>query len=344
MTHTVSRILRAGAAALAAAALALPLSCDVQETPASRHPAEMTLSPLSHATKGYVTGAELVDTPYSGASGIHGTPVTTPRDIVLSSWVRVQDDLFGEAYFTGETFTRGGEGAAARWRHDPAYYWPIGSTCDFLAYSCSAAPGIPASKVRWGSGVNTGRLAVEVGAAHSQDDILYAYAGGVTSATDNGDVNMTFRHAQAWLAFEVKASAENLVTLVDIQVQGLHRGGVMEVVHDATDTYLFWNFDDFPASDASVDDNAGVYGTALGVAAKYLDQLVPKQEQRSFVISYRLAGSDRVFKYRYAIPSGSMWNAGVKYTYVITLSPHEITVDPTVTAWDVQAAVAIPEP
>ena len=149
---------------------------------------------------------------------------------------------------------------------------------------------------------------------------------------------MEFKHTQAWIEFDLKASAADLITINSIELKNIYMKGELTINGGATPSHS-WNFASFRAGDQVVDDLVygstpanTVYGNALGTSSKYLDMLIPAQAQTSIVVKYVLAGQATELEYSYDLGTMS-WESGKKYVYQITFSPQEITVTPTVTAF-----------
>ncbi len=319
------------------AALLAAASCQVAPVPEPRPSAgELTVSGLSSAaTKGFVTGATLFDTAYENLGA--ASPATAPRTIRLSAWLYPcdTDGTEEQEYFRGETFSR--SDADGMWHHDPAVYWPAGDRLDFLGYSSTVA--LPATAVRWDPGMTTESLSLKVGQDFLYDDLLYGYLAPRTSA--GGPAPMVFRHSQAWLQFNVKASAPDMVVLESLELEGVYTEGDLRVEHDAADPRIAWSFAAAEARTLDVDPADHSAGYALTATPERFDVLVPQQAMRSIVIRYRFAGVAKTFRYEYVLAPTSTWEAGCRYVYDITVSPREIVVDPAVVEWDTDYAPVV---
>lgn len=202
----------------------------------------------------------------------------------------------------------------------------------------------------------------------SQTGNSLSFAGGGTTSTEN--VAMTFNHALALLNFQVKAAAgqAGLIQVNSITVHGASYTGTLEVVnanYAATTTAaknqpkIFW-------TPAAAEDNVvtGISGHTL-TTSYYPDNsasswanvmIIPSNTDdrtdnstddpiqrgfNSFTINYTIKAQDgfaaQTYEYTYW-PSGTVdtptnVQEGKIYTYQITLTLHEIRVEPTVTDW-----------
>lgn len=274
-------------------------------------------------TRGFVTGATFEDT---AVAELHeGEPEVTKRVMWMSAYLTPQS---GEPanYFVDEPYQY--EAGDGKWHHSPKLYWPMSATLDFLAYS--AGNRLTGTKCVWDENNAASKLILNVSEAQSQDDIVYAY--NMANSTPNSDVALTFKHTQAWIEFDLKAEAADLITIKEIVLKDIYQKGEITIVAGGTPKDMTWNFASYRAGDVLVDDNYGVYDNALGITSSYLDMLIPAQSQTSILIKYVLAGQDTELEYNYDLPV-SDWVEGNKYIYDITFKPQEIIVVPTVTVF-----------
>ena len=281
-------------------------------------------------TKGYVTAAEFYDT---AIAQLHATePATTPRQMYLSAYLTPQNGEPGN-YFVDEPFAINANGETdGLWHHAPKIYWPLEGAMDFLAYSAQGR--LTGTKCVWDEADASKKLILNISEAQSQDDIVYAAAA--RSKNQRESVPMEFKHSQAWIEFQMKASAADLVYIKDIVIENIYQKGELTITNTAGVAAHSWNFASYRAGNVVVDNNYELYdedGTnSLGTAVEYLDMLIPEQGQTAFVMRYQLAGQDTILEYRFPMTT-STWEAGKKYVYEITITPVEITVTPTVSAF-----------
>lgn len=305
------------------------------------------------STKGYVTGETMQDNIYNGLHyGDENAPASHSwRDIRLSAFLTPGDrqTFASQPYFIDEIWRTNADGAANSWKHFDGnnfvpVYWPMSGNLQFLGISMTEPLG--GSAVSWNSANPAAGVTLTIGDKFMQDDVMYADCPA-RGANEGAAVPMTFRHTQAWIEFAIQANVTDIVTIKDIVVENVYTRGDVTVgpVVDPAGENVIWNFDREATRNLSMPDNyAGDavkqgYDKLLQVSAepadtdiKYFDVLLPKQSKTSFVIYYTLAGQDNVLEFRYPLENGT-WNAGSKYIYAITFKPHEIIVNPIVTAF-----------
>ncbi len=330
----------AGRAMAFLAALLAIVACDVEplEGPVRTQVSdgEMTFGAVSRvATKGYVEGVTLNDTPYDRLHDGLPEDQRPLRSLRLSAWMEPESGESKE-YFRNEEFSETGDGL---WRRDPAAYWPLASKLDFLAYSTTLAPS--ATALSWDADRTTDGFVLYADRRFTQDDILY---GGLTARTQRGaaPTSLVLAHAQAWLQFNVRSSEDGVVTLDAIEVTGLYTDGELVVRRDAgrdAGAAASWDFARSTAAATVVDDVHGTLGTELLTEPCRFDMLVPQQPMRAFRVRYRLPGVSIRLSYLFEMPEATWWLMGRKYVYDITVSPREVTVTPTVTEWNEERQV-----
>ena len=85
---------------------------------------------------------------------------------------------------------------------------------------------------------------------------------------------------------------------------------------------------------------AADYAYAVTTSAAQCCQhlLVPQQAAKSITLTYTMNGVVTSLDIVLHLPR-AIWKAGYKYTYALNFTPTEITVTPSVTAWDGTAIV-----
>lgn len=283
-------------------------------------------------TKGYVTAATLYDT---AIGNLHGTGTPVDRTIWMSAFYNpAAGNGDADNYFVNEPFNLNANSEGdGKWHHAPKLYWPMSGSLDFLGYS--AGTQLTGTKCIWKETNAASQLILSISEEQSQDDILYAAVAN--NSNHAADVAMTFKHTQAWIEFQLNASAADMIEIMDIKLEEIYQKGELTINGGSSPSHS-WNFASYRAADVTVDDNFNVYGPGdmtnpLTVDAKYLDMLIPAQPQTAILITYRLAGQDNVLQYRYPFSSAT-WESAKKYIYEITFSPKEIIVVPSVTPFD----------
>ena len=287
-------------------------------------------------TKGYTgwasdqTNFEEVDDPEA----------TTPKvDRTMRLAVSCDDGVL----FTNELFKKdASEGGDGMWHANPKKYYPVGQTkFNFLAYSV----GNDANYI--GEFTGTDKITMQVGETFYQDDIIYS-ANEVSGAQSDA-VAMKFGHAQAWINMNLYLKKEtvegvnfkvNSITWKNIKNEGVLTILPSSSVADVMAT-CSWSFFGIDAKDVKMDDAHNVLAADLKIAEgdtptteelTKLNMLLPAQNHSSFVINYTIG--DQTFDYEYT-PTVSAWAAGTKYIYNIGITVYEITVNPSVVAFQV---------
>ena len=268
----------------------------------------------------------------------------------------------GSQFFASTTFTKG----STYWEADPKKYWPLSPVyINFMAYSELTASATPT--LTWGATANTATWAlVMTDNSSEQKDLMYAWGKGeVTQNADQslnytqaGPVAMTFKHAQAWMCFNVKAydaATGGKITLNSITLNGAKYNG--------TYTLTFTNYN-AKASQAiagawtALGDAANVNvpgweaatvsyaaegnGQAVGNGLMIVpDDNAETADWTSFTINYTL--DNKTYNYTYAPATASTRNVDQqkKYIFNIVFKLHEIVIAPEVDEWDAGATTPI---
>lgn len=304
---------------------------------------ELSFNTAASTVRGYVAGETFFDTAiaelHAGEDGAPST-VTTAREMKISSYLTPQSGAQGN-YFVDYTFAKGEDG---KWHHTPKIYWPIAGTLDFLAYS--AMNDFDAKDVAWDEKNASEGVVLQVLEDRTQDDIVYASVSGRLSSTGAAAVPMEFKHAQAWLEFQIKvenADMKEKIAIEAIEIENIYNTGELTITNNSGDAKAEWNFRKEQRKNVVFDDNYNLYGSqdaedftlenALKDEISYMDMLLPEQAKTAFIIKYRLAGQPNELQYKYTLSSEN-WIAGNKYIYEVTFKVNEITVAPTVKAYE----------
>ena len=216
-------------------------------------------------------------------------------------------------------------------------FWPTGGAAlDFLALACP--PAAPAAlSPTWDATYSANSVTISGWDTQAnQYDVMYAAANNQTRNTDNGSVGMTFRHAQALLTFTAVCNIADVFTINSISINGLEYSGTFTV--DNTRTNLTAKWSALTAADKALcglNGSASDYEFAVPTTATQCAKsfLVPEQTAKSLTLTYTLHGAAAPLTYTIDLPR-TVWKAGYKYTYALSLSPTEILVKPSVAAWD----------
>lgn len=260
----------------------------------------------------------------------------------------------------------------AYWGGSPAQYWPLAPvTLNFLAVTKGGSPTAdvvsPQFNANYASGVTVTLSDNKPQAATTglgQHDLMYAF--GRDSVTQSGNtlnfptkVDMTFNHALAWVNFRVKAgnAASKAIAIKGIMLHGAYYAGTFQAAvnnYDTTTTAkpLSWVAADTKwtaVSGGPIDSisSPNVVGDTLtsyvkintadftsigdGILAVPTSEITPATESiTSFDIIYSLNGNDYTYNY---VPVSKTYAKGMKYTYDITMTLHEILIDASVANW-----------
>lgn len=318
---------------------------------------------------------EIAFTPYAKtpkraadvAGAIEGTAFPTDLDMIVAAW---EQGATGRDYFDATEFkynyAAGASGAShGYWGGLPARYWPL-APCyiNFLAIA-NAYVTTPPTDIVWGveNAAYASQVVVNMAdnyAITHQHDFLYAIGHGEVTKSGNAlifpdKVDMTFKHAQSYLTFRVKAAdlQSQDIKIKDIQIYGARFNGTATIIqtnHNAQAgqaTTLQWAAGD-PVNDwKSVLDNQTAFAdeehsTALTADFVRLGKImvVPNMDAvdhyqdngtTKIKITYYLNSKD--YAYEYEI-SDDTYEAGKKYIYDITFKLHEIFIEPVVVDWE----------
>lgn len=252
-------------------------------------------------------------------------------------------------------------------------YWPLSEVqVNFLAIALENVT-TPASDIAW---TTTGTQSSEVQSVQvaqadnyststAQKDFMYAIGNG--QVTRNGNilsfptkVDMTFKHAQAYMVFNAKAAdeASENITIKNILINGARTSGTATIARANAGTYadeninLNWTSTGYPGGGTAVAYNSVTpTQAAFSPAQEITDDdyteighlmVVPNMSDvntyanggfTSIKIVYTLGGNDYEYVYTPAAADTKL-KAGYKYVYNITFKLHEIVIDPVVTVWD----------
>lgn len=219
--------------------------------------------------------------------------------------------------------------------------------------------------------------------ATTQSDIMYAFNRGSVTKSGNtltfpNEVGMVFNHALALINFQIKAGndASTAIEIYKIELNGARYTGDLTItntnaatLNDTWSAKVDWSPNDV-VNKVQV-PNIGNTTTPVGLTTSYVPtnsntetasdwaslMIIPTQQKTdspisygftTFTIYYRLNGHDYTYTYAPTLsgsdPALTAVQAGYKYTYQITMTLHEILINPSVTAWTEQNSnVAIPQ-
>lgn len=213
-------------------------------------------------------------------------------------------------------------------------YWPFGGVkVDFLAYALT-----PAAKEDLAPTFHADTHAREFTIADwdtfaNQYDVMFAVANSCVPGSD-GNVALTFKHAQALLAFTAKKSATTTVdlTINKITVKDLEYAGTLKVDNYRANLKADWTITAHGDKDLQSAEGIADFPYTLNSTATQLttNLLIPEQSCKQIVINYSMGG--KTFDYELNIPR-TRWEMGKKYIFNLEFSAAEITVTSSVDNW-----------
>ena len=210
-------------------------------------------------------------------------------------------------------------------------YWPFGGVkVDFLAYALTPQAKL-ALNPTFHSDTHAREFTIDAwNTFDDQFDVMYAVANGCAPGA-SGEVNLTFKHAQALLAFTAKKSSTTNVDLKinKITVKDLDYEGNLKVDNYRAQLKVSWTIN--ASADKDLPEAVTFPYTLTNTGVKITDNLlVPEQAAKEIVINYSMGG--KTFDYSLNIPRMT-WEMGKKYTFNLEFSAAEITFTTSVDDW-----------
>lgn len=236
--------------------------------------------------------------------------------------------------------------------------WPFGGQqLDFLGLACmKEAHDALEDQIKWDATLHANSVKIEDWDLNEHPyDIMYAAQNAQGYTTNNGTVDMQFRHSQALITFTAKCTVPEIegveitdaFTIKGITVNGLDHIGTLTVDNTHSTLTASWT-----KTEGSTPADMEVSGLGEeGVVLSGTDYtpcgdgfILMPQSAKSVTITYTLRGAveDFTATYTFDIPR-TVWKAGNRYNYALDLSLEEITVTPTVASWDVTDLQTVPE-
>ena len=321
---------------------------------------EIGFFPLSHSPKRASS---------TNHGAVEGTTFPTGIDMMVAAWDQVANRDFFEATNFKYKYANGSSGAEhTYWGGETPRYWPLSATyLNFLAIANANDNNV--TSVSWGTGGSPAAYASQVVVSFldnyaydtKQHDFLYAIghgevtqSGNALTFVNNGIVDMTFKHAQAYLLFNLRAAddASQAIKIKDVEISGARFAGTATIRHEnynATSgqaVHLFWSPSTQTAAYKSVLDNqtaaadeAGSFSLSTTYQRKGKIIVVPNMSAEDIYadngatkikITYYL--DSKLYTYEYELDNDT-YEAGKKYIYNITFKLHEIFINPEVEDW-----------
>lgn len=256
------------------------------------------------------------------------------------------------------------------WSGQPARYWPLTtSTINFLAVT-EKGGNVDNTEVTFHATNYASAATVDLSdnANYDQNDLMFAAGTGRhTQGAIYNTVDMKFKHALAWINFQVAtttpaASTDEgcTITVNSIKLNGAVYDGTLALTNDqylstsanttelvetewsytvptpATEVFVPNAAGDDKAPEVTLDSELELFGNGLLV--------VPDAYATSFTINYTLTqngGTANTFDYTYTLPTPpapqtTYWEMAKKYFYNINITLSEIEVTPSISDWDDQ--------
>lgn len=250
-------------------------------------------------------------------------------------------------YFEGTQFiynNSGGAGSSAKWGGATPKYWPLSPAyINFLAYA-----NVTGSAAFNATNYASAAVITQNNNSSTQTDLMYAIGHGEVTQDGNNltfptQVDMQFKHAQAWVDFYVKANSttETAITVKSIQLTGAKYSGTYTITHTA---YNQNTGQSVAGAWTNLGDEAlvtvpGWSEHALTISPVQVGKgllIVPDDNNQtgdfdSFTVYYTLGGKDYYYTYT---PTSTNVDQAKHYVYNITFTLHEIFVAATVADWD----------
>lgn len=294
----------------------------------------------------------------------------------------------GVVYFSDVTFSKG---ESTTWKG--SQYWPLSAcTLNFLAVtnwpaSYFTSPSVSPVSTAFTDGAKSAVVTLgdnkpatitvgETAHENSQHDLMYAVGRGIVSGTTSftysgnsaggaAPVDMTFKHALAWVNFTVKtAGTYTGFKLKSIALQNAYYGGTYTLSNTTNYNY---GYDGSTNNSRTASDITGTWssptnqGTSItvpgwtgsttdltttatpvgnGILVVPTNGITSTPSFTGFIITYEFNGIEFTFTHTENITL----EQAKKYTYAITFTLTEIEINPSVSDWTSVSAsdVAVP--
>ena len=220
------------------------------------------------------------------------------------------------------------------WTYSPKKYWPAEGTVDFFGvYMENLGKSTEKYQTQYAASADGGLMfsldMAEVDVVNAADipDAVYATAIGKTKA--DGTVQMTFRHAMAQIAFQIKnaTTAKNdiVVTSGDVYVEGLYCNGnyTAPKTYSTTESLGIgsWDFTETKANYLFKTDGVLIKaGETSGILADPCMALPQVATSATFRVNCKIKqGNVVIFSGEKTVTVDIDWNEGYKYTYILLI-------------------------
>lgn len=222
-------------------------------------------------------------------------------------------------------------------------YWPLSqASINFLAVAPEIDNGVATTSTTTTAQYSKTATVVVASNETNQYDVMYAVGNGTKAdGQAPSNVELTFQHALSWIKFTVTCgnSGAGAPTIIcnSITLNNAYFNGTNTVTANAFNTNSptvvlgTWN-----TTNASVTGTHTVDlgGGALVIPKSYTKSNEANAKNLSFTINYTVTQGEKSFTYDYThVFETVTWDPGKKYTYAVTITLKEITIDPSVGPW-----------
>ena len=226
-------------------------------------------------------------------------------------------------------------------------YWPLSkASINFLAVAPEITGQVTTTSA---TTANNSKVATVVVTSNetNQHDVMYAVGNGTKAdGQAPNNVPLTFQHALSWIKFTVtcgnSGNGAPVITCNSIKLNNAYFNGQNTVTAKALNTNSpTVELEDWDITKASVTEAHIVDpdGGALVIPTSYTKSNEANAKNLSFTINYTVTQGEgeekKEFTYDYThVFDAVTWEPGKKYTYAVTITLKEITIDPSVGPWD----------
>ena len=266
--------------------------------------------------------------------------------VVFGDWKNAADGAVLEEVFDKVSVVYDGKAPApSGWNYTPIQRWKTDGWYDFRAYWPASNPIENTS--------NAQTLALEYNMQIQNEDLMVAYKG---CPTKSGEVNLEFRHALA--AVSVKFISENqndTYHLKNYYFKNLYYTGTLAYSHtDNTDLTGAWRYAARGTDNLHLREWTHEAGVQVKASADdfpeefnlFLPQSLQVAEgaiKPSITFTFDVKKGNTTIETptitvalpdKYKAGNEMIWQAGKKYTYVITIKPEAFDITVRTTQWD----------
>lgn len=223
--------------------------------------------------------------------------------------------------------------------HTPQY-WPLSGALDFVVY----APWEATAGAKHAINLTDKTITFNIPANNTVD---YMYGAEYYNNDDDkgytkqdAAIAVNLKHALALIEVKLSASAENIVTLENVTLNGIKESGSITYNYSTSSFTQSYTQDGDPVSDKTVNHSFAIEDSEKPLTSTILTKSVyvmPNQPRTSLTLSYTLAGHTGNLSVDIDLSgTDTKWENGKKYIYNINITPQEIKFAPTEEIWGVE--------